>query len=314
MRIHRIATVAAGLSVLAALTAVPATAEEPGEQPNPPSWGLDRIDQRTGTDQLYRYQTRAEKVTAYIIDTGVDADLPDLAGRVVGGKDFVDGDENPDDGNGHGTHLAAIVGGEDFGVAKDVRIMPVRILDDAGAGQIAKMIEGIDWVVANAQQPAVAILGLGGPANQAIDDAVRRLAAVMPVAVPAGGSGSDAGQFSPARVPEAVTVAASDSADGAAENSNFGPSVDLYAPGVRISSPGSDGGTRVLSGTSTAAAHVAGALALYRALHPDATAPQAAQAVVDNATKDVLRAVPGGTPNRLLHTLVENREMSITRD
>ncbi|AXB49110.1 serine protease [Amycolatopsis albispora] len=274
----------------------------PGEQPNPPSWGLDRIDQRAGFDQLYRYETRAETVTAYVIDTGVNS-LPDLAGQVLAGKDFVDGDNNAADGNGHGTHLAAIIGGEKYGVAKDVKIVPVRVLDNNGSGTVANVVAGIDWVTKNAAQPAVAVLGVGGSPNTTIDNAVRALAAVVPVAVPAGGSASDAGNFSPARVPEALTVASSDQQDRAASSSNHGPSVDLYAPGVSIPSPTANGGVRVLSGTSTAAAHVTGAAALYRALHPDASAPQAARAVVDAATKDKLSGVPTGTPNRLLYTL-----------
>ncbi|QFU93098.1 S8 family peptidase [Amycolatopsis sp. YIM 10] len=303
MTLRRARAAAVSTTVLAAVLAIATPAQAgPGEQPNPPSWGLDRIDQRTGFDQLYRYETRAETVTAYVIDTGVSP-IQDLAGQVLAGKDFIDGDTNPADGNGHGTHLAAIIGGEKYGVAKDVKIVPVRVLDNNGSGTVSNVVAGIDWVRQNAVQPAVAVLGVGGAPNTTIDNAVRGLAAVVPVAVPAGGSASDAGNFSPARVPEVLTVASSDQQDRAAGSSNHGASVDLYAPGVSIPSPTADGGVRVLSGTSTAAAHVTGAAALYRALHPGATAPQAAQAVVDAATKDKLTGVPAGTPNRLLYTL-----------
>ncbi|UJW32812.1 S8 family peptidase [Saccharothrix sp. AJ9571] len=302
MTLRRVRAVTMVSAVALLALAAPAHAG-PGEQPNPPSWGLDRIDQRAGLDQLYRYETRAETVTAYVIDTGVST-VPDLAGQLLAGKDFVDGDDNAADGNGHGTHLASIIGGEQYGVAKDVKIVPVRVLDANGSGSVSTVVAGIDWVARNAVQPAVAVLGVGGSPNTAIDNAVRGLAAVVPVAVPAGGSASDAGKFSPARVAEALTVASSDHRDRAASSSNYGASVDLYAPGVSIPSPAPDGSVRVLSGTSTAAAHVTGAAALYRALHPTATAPQAAQAVVDAATKDKLAGVPAGTPNRLLFSLV----------
>ncbi|WP_246258026.1 S8 family peptidase [Amycolatopsis anabasis] len=297
--------IVAGLTLATiAATTLPAHANG-GEQPKPPSWGLDRIDQRENAlDQIYRYETRAETVTAYIVDTGIDAKNPEFAGRVDPGKDFVDNDDDAADDNGHGTHLAGIVGGEQFGVAKGVRLVGVRVLDKTGSGSTENIIKGIDWVTQNARQPAVAILGLGGGPNDKLDDAVRRLAAVVPVAVPAGGSGSDASGFSPARVAEALTVGASDPKDAKYGPSNYGSVVDLFAPGANIPSvvPGKPGSV-VFSGTSPAAAFVTGAAALYRALHPEATAEATAKALVDNATKDKLTGLPNGTANRLLYTL-----------
>lgn len=291
-----------GIAALAAVgLATPAHAAA-GEQPDPPSWGLDRIDQREGGDNLYKYETRAETVTVYVIGTGVAPDTADLAGRVAPGKDFVDGDDDADDGNGNGTWLAGIVGGEEFGVAKDVRIVPVRVLDDQGSGTTEGVIEGITWVRDNAEQPAVALVGLGGSADQALDAAVAALAETVPVVVPSGNDATDAENISPARVPEALTVAAADSSDGAAATSNHGSAIDLFAPGVDIPAEGLDGPV-TYSGSTAAAAHVAGGAALYRALHPDATATAAAAAVVDNATADVLTNVPDGTANRLLYTL-----------
>ncbi|GAA1983785.1 S8 family peptidase [Amycolatopsis minnesotensis] len=294
-----------GPILAAALVMLPTPAyADGGEQPNPPNAGLDRIDQRTGTDHAYHYETTADQVTAYVIDTGVDGKNPDFEGRVEKGKDFVDGDDDGADGNGHGTHLAGIIGGKDFGVAKKVKIVPVRVLDNSGSGATNNILAGIKWVTENARQPAVAVLGIGGAPNPQLDEAVRALAAVVPVTVPAGGEGTDAGGFSPAREPSALTVGASDNTDRVPPNSNTGAVVDLFAPGVEIPGPAATGiGSGPMSGTSMSAAFVAGAAALYRGLHPEASAPGTAAALVANATKDVLNPLPQGTGNRLLYTL-----------
>ena len=294
------------LTVAAALVSAPGAQADPGTQDNPPSWGLDRIDQRAAApDGRYTYRTTADTVTAYVIDTGVDAKQADFEGRVEPGKNFVDGNDDASDGNGDGTRLASILGGKDFGVAKKVHIVPVRVLDDTGNGRLTNILAGIDWVTKNAKQPAVAVLGIGGPANDALDTAVRGLAAVMPVAVPAGWSGSDTSESSPGRVAEALTVGASDKTDAVSPKSNTGAGIDVFAPGVDIPSA-TTGGDPTASGTSMAAAFVAGAAALYRAEHPQATPAEVGQAIVDSATSDVLQGVPQGTPNRLLCTLEDD--------
>lgn len=273
-----------------------------GVQANPPSWGLDRIDQHTGLDQAYHYASDAAGVTVYVIDTGVDAKHPDFGGRVAPGKDFLGNGTDTSDGNGHGTRIAGIAAGTGYGVAKAAQIVPVRVLDKDGGGATEKIIAGIDWVAQNAEQPAVAVLGIGGVANEQLDAAVKRLAAVMPVAVPAGGESSDAGGFSPGRVAEALTVGAVDVADKPAKTSNFGQSVDFYAPGVEIPAPLAGGaGAGVLSGTSMAAAFAAGAAAVYRGLHPEASPAEVCDALVQAATPDVVVDVPKGTANRLLY-------------
>jgi subtilisin family serine protease len=277
-----------------------------GEQPDPPSWGLDRIDQRTlPLDRLYRFPTEAETVTAYVIDTGIRASHRDFGGRVAAGPDFVDDDGNPDDGNGHGTFIAGIIGGTAHGVAKRVTLVPVRVLNNAGSGTIADVIAGINWVTANARKPAVVNMSLGGPANQALDDAVRAsIASGVTYVVPAGSSASDAGGFSPARVREAITTAATRMDDCVFPPSNFGPLIDLYAPGQSVTSTWitSDTATITISGTSFSSSHVVGGAALLLAARPTLTPAQVAAALVRRSTGNVLCNVPPGTANRLLYT------------
>jgi subtilisin family serine protease len=277
-----------------------------GEQPNPPSWGLDRIDQRRlPLDRLYRFATGAANVTAYVIDTGVRATHVDFGGRVSGGIDFVDDDNDPNDGNGHGTFIAGIIGGTRFGVAKEIRMVPVRVLDNSGAGSVADVIAGINWVAQNARRPAVINMSLGGSANQALDDAVRAaIARGVTFVVPAGSSASDAGNFSPARVREAITTAATRIDDCVFPPSNFGPLIDLYAPGANITSDWatSDTATLTASGTSWSTPHVVGGAALYLAGNPTATPAQVADTLIARSTKGVLCNVPPNTANRLLYT------------
>lgn len=288
--------------LLAAVAVLAGQVSSGGVQPDPPSWGLDRIDQRTGLDHAYHYAGDASGVTIYVIDSGVDAKHPDFQGRVAPGRDFLAGGSDTSDTNGHGTRLAGIAAGKDYGVAKGAQIVPVRVLDKDGGGATDQIIAGIDWVAQNAQQPAVAVLGIGGVPNDQLDAAVKRLAAVVPIAVPAGSETADASGFSPGRVPEALTVAASDTQDRPDKSSNSGQDVDLYAPGTDIPAPIAGGmGAGPDSGTSMAAAFAAGVAALYRAQHPGATPAEVDEALVGAATPDVLKGVPDGTANRLLY-------------
>jgi len=275
-----------------------------GEQLNPP-WGLDRIDQRDlPLDGVYRYPNEAAGVTAYVIDTGVRATHQDFGGRVRPGYDFVDDDTDAGDGNGHGTFVAGIIGGERYGVAKQIKIVPVKVLGDNGSGTVADVIAGVDWVTAHAVGPAVANLSLGGSPNVALDDAVRNsIASGVSYTVAAGGSASDAANFSPARVTEALTIGASDTRDCLSSSTNRGAVVDMFAPGVNIVGPWvpDDSAYATLSGSSFSAAHVAGAVGLYVAAHPTATAADVSTALVAASTQDRLCNVPAGTGNRLLY-------------
>ncbi|SCK42992.1 S8 family peptidase [Streptomyces sp. WMMB 322] len=275
-------------------------------QSNPPSWGLDRIDQKeTEGDKKYTFPDSAgEGVTAFVIDTGVRITHKDFGERAESGFDAVDGDDDADDGQGHGTHVAGTIAGSDHGVAKKAKIVAVRVLDDQGSGTTEQVVKGIDWVTKNAKGPSVANMSLGGPQDEALDAAVQKaIDAGITFAVAAGNEGQDADNSSPARVQDAMTVAASDDADKQADFSNFGKIVDIYAPGVDIVSATNTGddATETLSGTSMAAPHVAGAAALFLGENNDAKPADVAKGLSEQATKDAISNPSEGTKNELLN-------------
>lgn len=231
------------------------------------SWGLDRIDQRTlPLNNLYNSAVTGAGVHAYIIDTGIRATHQEFSGRMGAGYDFIDTDPDPADCNGHGTHVAGTVGGITYGVAPDVTLHAVRVLDCGGSGTTSGVIAGIDWVIANHIKPAVINMSLGGGVSTAMNDAVARAhAAGITVVVAAGNSNADACSHSPASAPEAITIGSTTSLDARSSFSNFGTCVDIFAPGSSITSAwiGNDTASNTISGTSMASPHVAGAAALY---------------------------------------------------
>jgi subtilisin family serine protease len=255
-------------------------------------WGLDRTDQVSlPLSTTYVYGSTGANVNAYIIDTGIRFDHQDFGGRAISGVDKVDGG-TADDCNGHGTHVAGTVGGEKYGIAKNVKLIAVRVLDCGGSGSWSGVIGGMDWVAANHQSPAVANMSLGGGASASVDDALRRLiGSGVTVGVAAGngnrgGRQQDACGYSPARVREAITVGATDKTDTKTSWSNYGDCVDLFAPGSAILSAWYTGATafNTISGTSMATPHVVGVAARYLGGNPGATPAQVATAILGAAT------------------------------
>ncbi len=271
------------------------------------SWGLDRIDQRTlPLDSQISTSQNGFGVTAYIIDTGIRADHNEFGGRVTVGFDAVDDGQNTNDCNGHGTHVAGTVGGETYGVAPQVSLVAVRVLDCDGDGFTSGVILGIDWATANhaAGVPAVANMSLGGSKSDALNTATENaITDGISFVVAAGNNNLDACDFSPASTPTAITVAATTSTDARASYSNFGRCVDIFAPGSDIISSWKTlpTATNTISGTSMASPHVAGAAALILSGSPSSTPAQVATALTDASTTGVVTD-PASTVNRLLFT------------
>ncbi len=269
-------------------------------------WGLDRIDQRAlPLNSLYNYSGNGAGVTAYIVDTGLRTTHQEFGGRAVHGFSAIRDGRGGVDCNGHGSHVAGTVGGKLYGVAKGVKLVGVRVLGCSGSGDSAGVVAGLDWVAKNANLPAVANMSLGGGISVAIDHAVRAaVSSGVVFVVAAGNESADACQVSPARVKEAITVGATNKRDARAYYSNYGTCVDIFAPGDAITSAAisSDIASATMSGTSMAAPHVAGAVALYLQGHPLEKPAAVSDGLKKNATKGKVTGAGAGSPNILIYT------------
>ncbi|HEY0101812.1 MAG TPA: S8 family peptidase [Pyrinomonadaceae bacterium] len=277
-------------------------------QTNAP-WQLDRLDQRTpAPSNTYTYEANGAGVNAYIIDGGIRYTHQEFGGRAAFAYDYIAGGTGADC-NGHGTHVAALLGGNTYGVAKGVKLWSVRVLDCANGGTLARIISGVDWVAGNHVKPAVANLSfitiVSTSVNGTMDIAVKNLiAAGVTTVVAAGNNTGDASLRTPARVPEAITVGATDQNDNRSPNSNFGASVDVFAPGVDIVSAHvtGDAATSIRSGTSSAAPIVGGLAARYLSTRPGDAPDAVGQAIRNSATPGQVINPGEGSQNLLAYT------------
>jgi len=254
-----------------------------------PTWGIDRIDQRKSPlDSKYMYEYTGSGVNAYVIDTGINFYHEEFEGRAVPGFDAFSDGKNGSDCQGHGTHVAGTIGSKTFGVAKGVKLISVRVLDCSGSGSLSGVLAGLDWIGTNNSGPAVANMSLGSSKNNTLNEAVKKLFSLnINVVVAGGNSNGDACNYSPSSATEAITVGASDETDKRAAFSNYGNCLDLFAPGVNITSTwySSPTASAVLSGTSMASPHVVGVASLYLQENPQLDSNQLTEAIKNSSTK-----------------------------
>ena len=278
-----------------------------------PAWGLDRVDQREkvglpGSTSAYGYRSAGAGATIYIGDSGIYPHA-DFAGRLsTSGFSSINDGNGTVDCNGHGTHVAGTAAGTKYGLAKNAKLVPVRLLDCSGSGRYSSVIAALDWILSpenpNSKSQAVLNLSIGGPASPALNAAILRLTnAGITVVAAAGNESTDACTRSPASAPSAITVGATTSADTPAGYSNQGKCVDIFAPGSGILSSwiGAVDATYTASGTSMASPHVTGAAAIYLGLNPTASVAQVAQYLDAESTKDVITGLKTETVNKYLY-------------
>lgn len=283
------------------------TLSKNGTQTSPPSWGLDRVDQVSPKlNGSYSYPNTGAGVTAFVIDTGIDVAHEDFGGRAVSGYDFVDRDDVAQDCDGHGTHVAGTIGGTRFGVAKEVKLVALRVFGCDDNARTDDIVAAIDWTTTHKTGPSVVNMSLGTfdtGTFQAVANAINNsVANGLTYAIAAGNDYDDACSYTPANVSAAITVGATDMVDYRSWWTNYGSCIDIYAPGMSIVSAaaGTGNGSVSFNGTSMASPHVAGAAALLLQANPTWSPAQVRDTIV---TRGIAGAVhnPWGGTDRLLN-------------
>ncbi|MBU6228043.1 MAG: S8 family peptidase, partial [Acidobacteria bacterium] len=299
--------VAIGAQLAAAAPSVQVLQNDSGWRPQ---WALDRVDQRGAKlDDRYHYDRTGRGVSVYVFDSGINSAHEDFAGRIDPGFNVVLDDNGTEDCSGHGTHSAGLIGGTTYGIAKEARLIPVRVLNCRNAqSSSAALYPAIDWIVEHHQPgvPAIVNLNVGMPKSEAFNEAVRRLIADgLIVVAAAGNQNRDACSYSPASESSAIVVGATDRAELRAWYSNYGSCVDLFAPGSDVVAGwfGAPNTYRSSSGTSNAAPIVSGIVALMLEAEPTLTQVEVEQRLISNATRDALSNIGANSPNLLVYSV-----------
>jgi subtilisin family serine protease len=270
-------------------------------QTNPPSWGIDRIDQTNlPLSRSYTYTATGSGVHAYVIDSGIDASHSDFGGRATFDVNTVDSTNT--DCNGHGTHVAGTIGSTTYGVAKAVRLHGVKWLNCSGGGSTSGAVAAVNWVTANAIAPAVANTSWNLPYSSTLATALTNMMnAGVFLATSAGNTSGNSCNRLPRNLTAALVVAATTSTDARASYSSIGSCVDIYGPGSAIISTVPGNTTASYSGTSMATPHAAGVAVLYKSTFGNASQATVHNWITANATTGVITGSLSGTPNRLVN-------------
>lgn len=275
-----------------------------------PGWALDRMDYVHATDNKFNWYFEGAGTHLYILDTGIRGSHSEFTGRIGNGVNVADGSMPTTDTDGHGTGTASVAAGSTFGIARKATIHPVKITSGSTAYE-SDMVEAIEWVIANKQQPAVMNMSFKST-TEAVAEAMEAAAqAGIVVTKSAGNSDIDACTYPIANVPSILVVGGTAANDELYFDSNWGPCVDIFAPGEGVDFAGitSDMARANGNGTSFAAPYVAGIAAVLRGQTPSLTADQTRAFILNSAYRNKLKdengasGLPAGSPNLLANSL-----------